>query len=195
MIKFDIPTVTEIEQALDLPQDRWAKQCHSTSLALVRSGLLPEEARVARGHTPGVISQHSWAVLGDPYDPKAMVVDITLWSYVPSAPIVYVGRASDRPHVPHGSGSIWAWGRPPEPVSEVVELAVDPGRWANEFLHLAAPDGLDQRGWAFLAHAPVEGWPAKDIITAMVATPGLAALLPIDIVGMITDLNPNNLYF
>jgi hypothetical protein len=46
-----------------------------------------------------------------------------------------------------------------------------------------------------LANAPVEGWPAREILTAMAATPRLAACVPIDILGMVTDLNPKGLYF
>lgn len=191
----NVPTVEEVEAAIGMEKADWARQCHMVSLAIVRSGLLPEEARVARGHTPGVVSQHSWAVLGDPYDDEATIVDATLWSYVRSTPTILVAQASDRPHVPHGSGSIWAWGRPPEPVSEVIELASDPGERANDFLRLAAPQGLDRQGWMVLAHAPVGGWPAKEIITAMSETLELRAMVPIDILGMITDLNPNGLYF
>jgi hypothetical protein len=190
---FTVP-VKAVETALG-PKENWAHQCHAISLALVRSGLLPEGARVARGFTPGVRSQHSWAVLGDPYDPEVTVVDATLWSYDTTAPTIYVAPASDRPHVPHGSGSIWQWGRPPEPVSEVIELACDPGPRANDFLRLASPEGLDQEGWRVLAHAPVGGWPSKEIFTAMNATPKLAAMLPIDILGMATDVNPKGLYF
>jgi hypothetical protein len=194
-VTFTAPTVEAVEAAIDIPKDHWAHQCHSVSLAIVRSGLLPEGARVARGGCRGVGSQHSWAVLGDPYDPEVTVVDATLWSYDTSAPTILMARASDRPHVPHGSGSIWAWGRPPEPVSEVIELAVDPGREASRFLRLASPTGLDQEGWRVLAHAPVGGWPAREIFTAMDATPKLRAMIPIDVLGMVTDVNPKGLYF
>jgi hypothetical protein len=123
------------------------------------------------------------------------VVDITLWSYDPAAPVIYVAKASKRPHTPHGAGSIWQYGPPPEPVGPIIELAVDPGDAGRDFLRLAAPDGLDQRGWGVLAHAPVQGWPAKDTFTAMNATPKLSALIPIDILGMVTDVNPKELYF
>jgi hypothetical protein len=194
-VQFTAPDVATVEAVLCSPQSDWAHQCHAMSLALVRSGLLPEGARVARGGARQVGSQHSWAVLGDPYDPGVTVVDITLWSYDPTAPVIYVAQASDRPHTPHGMGSIWRWGRPPEPVSEVLELASDPGPAANDFLRLASPTGLDLKGWMTLANAPVEGWPAREILTAMAETPRLAACVPIDILGMVTDLNPKGLYF
>jgi hypothetical protein len=194
-VSFTAPDVATVEAALGSPKSDWAHQCHAMSLALVRSGLLPEGARVARGWTKKILSQHSWVVLGDPYDPAATVVDITLWSYDASVPTIYVGRAKDRPHVPHGAGSIWQYGRPPEPVSEVVELAEDPGPRANDFLRLACPTGLDQQGWGVLIHSPVEGWPSKEILTAVAHTPKLAGLIPIDILGMVTDENPKGLYF
>jgi hypothetical protein len=186
--------VEEIEEAIG-PREAWAHQCHATSLALVKSGLLPAGARVARGGCRGVRSQHSWVVLGDPYDSEVEVVDVTLWSYDASVDTVYQGAASLRPHVPHGSGSIWEYGRPPEPEGEVIPLAVDPGRAGSDFLRLALPEGLDQEGWRVLAHAPVGGWPAGEVFTAMNATPKLAALIPIDVLGMATDVNPKGLYF
>jgi hypothetical protein len=62
-------------------------------------------------------------------------------------------------------------------------------------MELAAPDGLDIRGWHVLAHSPVRGWPAAEIIGAMYDTPRLKMIPPIDIVGMLTDKNPNGLYW
>jgi hypothetical protein len=194
-VEFVAPDVATVEAVLCSPQSDWAHQCHAMSLALVRSGLLPTGARVARGSARKVGSQHSWAVLGDPYDPGVTVVDITLWSYDPTAPVIYVAKASDRPHTPHGMGSIWRWGRPPEPVSEVLELGSELSPIASDFLALAAPTGLDLRGWMFLANAPVQGWPAQEILTAMSQNPRLAATIPIDILGMVTDRNPKSLYF
>ncbi len=52
---------------------------------------------------------------------------------------------------------------------------------------------LDRRGWATLAHAPVEGWPAGEILGAMCDS-GMEAVVPIDIIGMLTDRNPSGLY-
>jgi hypothetical protein len=51
----------------------------------------------------------------------------------------------------------------------------------------------DRQGWSVLAHAPVGGWPAGEIIDAMCES-GLDAVIPIDIVGMVTDRNPQGLY-
>jgi hypothetical protein len=172
--------------------DQVSHQCHSASVALVASGILGI-SRVARGTCPGVGSQHSWAVLGDDcYDPQAIVVDPTLWSYVPTVKGIWVGRADERPHKPHGSGSIWEWGKPYHHGGETIELAEDPGKDAKRFLDLIGP--LDAGGWNQLLHAPVEEWPAKEIITAAYRTPSLSYLIPIDIVGMVTDEDPNGLY-
>jgi hypothetical protein len=64
---------------------------------------------------------------------------------------------------------------------------------AADFLDLLGP--LDLRGWGEVAHLPVEGWPAGEIIAAMCDTPGLGALVPVDIQGMVTDRNPSGLYW
>ena len=168
-------------------------QCHVASLKLVQSEVLGVDCRVARGTTPGVGSQHSWVVVGkDCYDQTAWVVDPTLWSYVPEVKGVWIGKANERPHKPHGSGSIWEWGRPQHMGGETIELAADPGRDGRLFLELVGP--LDYQGWSQLLHAPVEGWPAKEIIEAALDTPKLSQVVPIDIVGMITDRNPAGLY-
>lgn len=187
-------TVPMVEEALGEERDQWAYRCHEVSLAAVRSGLFGP-SRVARGFTPGLTSQHSWIVLGDDcYDPQAIIVDLTLWSYVPGAPTIYISRAHHRPHQPHGSGS---WLDAPPPTSHGGEpLSLDAGSAlsveAEDFLHLLGP--LDIRGWMGVAAMPVGGWPAAEIIEAMYATPALRALVPIDRVGMLTRINPNGLY-
>jgi hypothetical protein len=40
----------------------------------------------------------------------------------------------------------------------------------------------------------MEGWPSSEIIAAMDDTDELRALVPIDILGMVTDRNPGGLY-
>jgi hypothetical protein len=174
--------------------DQWSHKCHQASIALVQSGVLGTECRVARGSCPGVGGQHSWVVLGmDCYDPLAKVIDPTLWSYDPTVDGVWVGLAGERPHVPHGAGSIWQWGRPEPGDEEPIELAVPVHGWAEEFLSLLGP--LDITGWARLfSQAPVEGWPAGEIIEAAWNTPDLRPLIPIDRVGMLTTINPEGLY-
>ena len=56
------------------------------------------------------------------------------------------------------------------------------------------PDGLDRQGWEQLLNAPVGGWPASNIIHCADADERLAMAIPVDVVGMITDINPNGLY-
>jgi hypothetical protein len=189
-----IPTKAELERAIEVPFKKWAHRCHEVSLAIVKSGILGERVRVARGTCPGVGAQHSWIVLGwDCYDPEAKILDPTLWSYDKSVKGVWHGAASKRGHRPHGAGSIWNYGRPPNPKGPIIKL---PGlsKAAKAFLDTAQPGGLDLTGWWFLAHAPVQGWPAKDIIEAMLKHPKLNCMVPIDIVGMVTDTNPQQLY-
>ena len=183
-----------IDEAMD-QLDRWAQKCHSASLHLVRSGVLPPTARVARGRCSGVMGQHSWVVVGDDvYAPDAQIVDPTLWSYDPDVSGIWYGSARDGRHRPHGTGLIWNYGRPGDPTGPIVRLTpkVQLSRRAAEFLAMLEP--LDYNGWSVLAHAPVEGWPSDEILAAIDDTDALTALVPIDVLGMVTDRNPGGLY-
>lgn len=190
-------SVEDFERAIGSSQQTWTHDCHSVSLALLNSKLVTSPARIARGSTPGVPGQHSWLVLGtDCYDLESWIVDLTLWSYVPQAPGVLICRARTGPwqHIPHGYGSIFAHGKPSKATEEPIMLTpMQPlTTRAAAFLELLGP--LDRRGWAQLANGPVMGWPAAEIIVAMIETEELAALVPIDITGMLTDRNPGGLY-
>lgn len=195
----------EIETAIG-PLTHWAHQCGGASVALVNSGLYPG-ARVARGWCPGVAGQHSWVCLGDPYRAATPVIDLTLWSYRPgeaegpqwaptasNAAAVYVGRVRDRPHRPHGWGVLWPQGWPVHGGGDTVTLTPTAplSGWARMFLDRVGP--LDRRGWSALVHGPMSGWPAAEIIAAVCDTRELVALVPIDIVGMLTDRNPQGAY-
>lgn len=171
---------------------KWAHNCHACSLAMIQTGLLPDAARVARGWHSQVRSQHSWVVLGDPYDNNVIILDGTLWSYTDTAPIIFYGKS--RKHVPHGKGNIWDHGFPEYPTGPIIHLDQALSDDAYFFLSQIAPLGLDFRGWATLANSPMQGWPSKEIITAMYNTSDLRGLVPIDIVGMVTDLNPHEMY-
>jgi hypothetical protein len=174
------------------PVSTWAGNCHSVSLALLRTGRFGR-GRVARGLCPGVRSQHSWIILGDDcYDPDAVLVDPTLYA---SEGEIYVGYNGDGGHRPHGWGSCFAAGLPHRHDGPVLELTpVTPlSPQARGFLASLGP--LDKRGWAEVAHLPVQDWPAAEIISAMLDTKGLGVLVPIDIAGMLTDRNPRNLYW
>jgi hypothetical protein len=200
----DEATRAEVERVLS-PLSRWGARCHAASLELVRSGVLGGLARVARGACDGVGGQHSWVVLGgDCYARDALIVDPTLWSYREDVDDVWFGSYEVGWHRPHGQGSIWQWGRPPR-ADEMGEepLELTPRQpWSEEAVSfLAALGRLGLRGWVQLAHAPVEGWPAAEIIDAMCETPNprlpeatLGGYVPIDIVGMLTDRNPRGLY-
>lgn len=193
-----------VAAAIGIPVERWAHQCHAISLAIVKAGLLGPEARVARGWAKGVAGQHSWIVLGNPYDREAVIVDPTLWSYVnrnPSladVPTIYVAqrKRSIWEHTPHGEGSIFEYGRPSWGGGQVIELAPEAAArltpHGQRWLAMIGP--LDRAGWMEVAHAPVSGWPAAEVISAMYDTPQLSSLVPVDIVGMLTDRNPSGLY-
>lgn len=171
----------------------WEQQCHAASLHVVQSGVLGPEARVARGTCRGVGGQHSWIVLGDPYDESARIVDPTLWSYDETVDGIWTGFGVER-HRPHGHGSIWDYGRPVGDGGEPIALTPSTplSGDAEFFLDMLGP--LDRVGWIRLADAPVGGWPAGEIIAAMDDTPDLEALVPIDRLGMLTDRNPGGLY-
>lgn len=193
-----------IEQVLD-PLEMWACNCHTASIHLVRSGAIEGPCRVARGGCQGVAGQHSWVVLGhDCYDDNAEIIDPTLWSYDKTVKGVWYGSYRDGRHTPHGKGLIWNFGRP-ETAEEAGEepMELTPAKpWSYEaerFLDLLGPLSYD--GWIKLAHYPVEGWPAGEIIDAMCNTadlkiPGatMEGYVPVDRVGMLTDRNPSGLY-
>lgn len=177
--------------------DTWKHQCHAAAIHVVKARVLPDGARVARGTADRVGAQHSWIVLGDPYDRNVRIIDPTMWSYRSDVDGVWVGTAADGIHRPFGSdGDIWTYGRPPtaaerdeEPIAIPTDGLSDNAR---RFLDLCGP--LGRTGWSILLHGPVSGWPAAEIIDAACDVPVLSAMAPIDIVGMLTDRNPGGLY-
>ena len=192
-----------LAEAIGVPVERWGGNCHSVSLAIVRSGVLGG-GRVARGTAYGVTGQHSWIVLGDaerpdPYADDSVIVDPTVFHYEGRSPYILVKRNDMTRHHPHGAGSIWTMGGPPpEPTGKLIELDEESYGWlsvgARAFLEVCGYP-LDYRGWAHLVHGPVQGWPCGEIVTAMCATKELAVVTPIDIIGMTTDLNPKGFYW
>lgn len=170
------------------PLERYGRQCHAASIALVQAGI---GDRVARGTCPGVGGQHSWVVIGDPYRPT-LIIDPTLWSYDSSVKGIWVGV--DHGHRPFGAGQIWDWGKPCAGNGPIVPLTpkVPFSQEAKLFLEMLGP--LDERGWSALTKAPVGGWPASEIIAAIDDTEQLSVFVPIDILGMVTDRNPGGLY-
>lgn len=186
----------EFEKAVGRPLAAFAQDCHAASLALVRSGVLGPKARVARGWCPGVRGQHSWvAVDGDCYDPEGRIVDPTLWSYREDVSGVWEGDMFDLGHRPHGTGNIATYGCPTGRGGEVIALDGLSAE-AENFLQMVTEIGgpMDVHSWMSLASAPVGGWPAAEIIGAMLKHERLAGFVPIDIVGMLTDSNPGGLY-
>jgi hypothetical protein len=174
------------------PLGKWSHQCHAASLALVRAGI---GSRVARGFCTGITGQHSWAVVGmDCYDPDAPVIDPTLWSWRKDVRGVYVGDRARYGHTPHGDASIWGWGKPVSKGGPVIELTPKTplSESAEAFLELIGP--LDRDGWFTLSHAPALGWPAGEIFAAMDDTEAVSHFVPVDMLGMLTERNPDGLY-
>ena len=189
-------TTERIEEILGYPFNQTAYLCHGVSLDLVKSKE-PEfmGGRVARGLARGVIGQHSWIVLGNPYDPQAKIIDPTLWSYDSRISGVHIQDGWGTRYCPHGGkGTIWQYGRPPAPTGEILTIdESELSHLAKTFLELCGP--LDARGWVFLGDAPVEGWPADEIYTAAWHSDMVRPIIPIDKIGMATDINPHGMYW
>lgn len=194
MNKLQMELAQEVEKILD-PLSNWYHQCHAASIELVQKGNFTHPARVARGFCKGVGGQHSWVVLSDDvYSQTATIIDPTLWSYNSKVKGVWVGQAKMFRHAPHGSGNLFFFGRPPA-AHIGYELPKPKGGWSKEaekFLQMLGPIDLD--GWKMLAHMPMEGWPSKEIVTQMCQDEKIRWFIPVDIVGMCTDLNPGGLY-
>lgn len=173
------------------PLNKWKHNCHGASLAVIKSAI---GGRVARGWCLGVMSQHSWVTLGDCYDPKAIIIDPTLWSYDRKVKGVWIGTLASGRHKPHGVGSIWAYGKPAPPIEAPIRLKPRTllSAEASYFLSLLGP--LDLRGWNTLANGPMEDWPAGEVLAAMDDTKELSSLVPVDRLGMLTNRNPGGLY-
>lgn len=186
-------TVEGVAEVIGVPTEAWKDACHAISLEVVKAGLVPG-GRIGRGWATGVNGQHSWVFVGDdPYDPYALIVDPTLTVNWGKEPSIWQGTLRDKVHRPHGMGDIWQFGRPPYPVEEIIPLPTEGlSEWAIEFLDILGP--LDRRGWHALLKGPMEGWPSKEVVTAASKVSTLATLIPIDILGMLTDANPGGLY-
>ena len=185
-----------LARLIDLPFPLWANQCHGVSLALLRTGEFGP-GRIARGTCEYVPSQHSWIVLGDDcYDRNSVIVDPTLWAHDPEVTGIYTGRnRQGYYHQPHGAGSCFSVGQPQNHGGPDIELTPSKPLKPRARAWLGVLGPLDIRGWMEVAHLPVEDWPAGPILTAMAETRVLEALIPIDILGMNTDLNPDGLYW
>lgn len=189
----------QIATDIGWPFADWSHQCHAVSIQIVKHYSI---GRVARGACRGVGGQHSWITLGDPYDPDATIIDPTLWSYDPSVEGILVTTIAAGAHRPHGwanGRTIWQWGVPESEGGPTIDLTPDKplSREAEAFLKAcrSAVTTLDRRFWWSLTNqAPLAGWPAREIIEAMYHTDLLAAILPVDIVGMVTDINPGGVY-
>lgn len=211
MTRFDLPALRRPDAILRLaflidkgPPTDWAFRCHEVSVAIVRSEALPDGARVARGFARGIPGQHSWIVLGDPYDRESVVVDPTYEATragiarrdgrEPKLPIrLRLGRLVGSLYFPHGYGDIWKAGKPISSGGGVVDLDREGlSRDARLFLDLLG--SLDRSGWSTLFNGPMCGWPSAEIVDRAYEDERLRALIPIDVVGMLTDRNPSGLY-
>lgn len=186
---------------IGIPVTHWVNKCHQVSLALVKTGEFGPTARVARGWSLGIHSQHSWIVLGDPYAWDAVIIDATNPEFHRSGEIIHVSMFENGGrYMPQGWGVLAEEEReglqhimptfqgPERPLTPKTPLSAD----AQLFLAEIGP--MDFRRWCWLASMlPMQGWPAKEIIEAMDDS-GMRAAIPVDILGMVTDRNPRGLY-
>ncbi len=189
----EIP-VADLEAIVGSPFETWGGHCHEVSIAIVKAQVF-KGSRVARGWAKGVVGQHSWIVVGpDCYASNAEIVDPTIWAYSKTVKTVWYGRAEQGWHFPHGAGVIWDGGRPENasPGEEVWLDKSDLSEPAKTFLSYVEP--LDYHGWCVLASLPVGGWPAAEIHLALQRDTRLRGCSPIDVLGMLTDINPSALY-
>ena len=182
--------IKKLEQAIGIPFPKWSHDCHKISQAILRTGLLGE-ARIARGCCTLVADpEHSWIVLGrDPYCPKALIVDPTLWSYCPEVKGIWKGPNLKR-HFPMGYGDLRDGPKPQRGTGPTI--VPTPGqplsRAALKFIDMiSGGQGLDLHGWASLMECNVGGWPASEIVEAMLDTKKLVGVVPIDLRGMLTN--------
>jgi hypothetical protein len=182
-----------LAELIGVPFQDWGDRCHEISLKLLRTGEFGP-GRIARGTCKYVIGQHSWIVLGDDcYDENATIVDPTLWAHAPTVSGIFIGR-NRQWHRPHGAGLCFEAGMPCTYGGPDIELTPSQPLSDDAQDFLWSIGQLDFRGWGEVAHLPVEGWPAAEIVAAMADTPALRALVPVDILGMLTDRNPGGLY-
>ena len=79
---------------------------------------------------------------------------------------------------------------------EAIPLAVSPGPKANAYLRELARangrhrQGIDLEGWLRIATGPMEGWPARQVIEAMLDTPALVGLVHRDVHPGVADRLP-----
>lgn len=186
--------VSEVEKAIDTPRELWANRCHEVSLQLLKSHLFEDvDARMARGWGMQIRGQHSWIVLGDNvYDDETYVIDPT-WSATHSnkAMIMFVKNLTV--HRPHGYGVLSTF---PESSGGDELVPDDPSPSVKSWLDLAriVVGPLDRKFWLGLFNGPMQGWPSRELVAWGYGQEGLRALIPMDIVGMLTEENPMGLY-
>lgn len=183
------PSVEDLVAAIGIPFAEWHHQCHAISLAIVRSGAV--EGRVVRGHCRGV-GPHSWIARGlnpgDVYDENTEILDPTLWSWREDVEGVWYGNLAHGWHVPAGAGRLL--GTPMHGGGEEIDLGLD-----HPYLDAARAMGpLDRVWWHRFLTGPLQGVAAGEIILAASRDRRVSALVPIDVLGNMTNANPSGLY-
>lgn len=203
-------TMDDVARAVDYGDPiSWGGHCHDVSLRLVRSGILGEpgpECRVVRGAGIGIGGQHSWVVVGDPFDPVSKLIDPTAFGWRKADDLV-VTTVGDPRYTAHGYDprSIWEFGRPspasPLSIDGWIEVTPPDGGWSEQaetFLGLLGPLNID--GWVELAQYPTGGWPFREICLAIIHDPGpigrhARVALPIDVASLRGSWNVKELYW
>lgn len=188
-----VPTISmqDLADIVTIPLGHWHFNAHRVCLDIVRSGLFPY-SRVVEGSARGVHGTHHWLTLSeDVYDKYGTIVDPTLWCHDPSLQGVWIGTLQEEIHHPRGEGYIWDHSYPENSSFKGTVSLNKEGlsTQAKYFLSRVEPLNLD--GWRRLMRSPMQGWPAGEIIDQMKHSAELAAIVPEELEGMLTNRNPS----
>lgn len=97
----NVHNLGEIAEAIDLPLEKWRRNCHVVSCAVIREGLM--EGRAVFGHYYGHASPksplyvpghpcypHGWIV-----QPDGTIADFTRWVFEAVQPYLFVGKNNE----------------------------------------------------------------------------------------------------
>ena len=199
-----VPTVTQIERAIDLEAAEWAGKCLEVATLIVQRGLVAGEA--VYGHWLGQVARDSYfgARRGDPFHRHgwircdlahgAVIVDPTRWAFDGLDPYVFTSIASLAPEYDEGGDRLRRAMRSPPPAlsGDPIDLGLSgEGLVAVRCLLGDATAATDVRRLLWLANRPLHdlGAQAREIYDGIIRA-GHGALIPIDNRRRVFDAAP-----
>lgn len=191
----EIPTITQVVEAIDIPVNEWRGNCYSISCEIVRSGIVDGDA--VYGMYIGKISPHCPEFAGRPFTAHGWIsrpetpkiVDPTRWVFEAAMPYIWASDHDD--DYDHGGNKVrmMTTGRPcPEwdgskPMTHLNFSIQDDGAAALAHALTGVPPGkhLNTEQCFWLANTPPEilGEFAGPIYAALIMA-RLGAAIPID---------------